>query len=61
MRRNENGTVDMTQYFLQFCYTCQDAHECMTEEECKECAERYAMETDAANNETRHLLQMVHA
>ncbi|WP_159888230.1 hypothetical protein [Paenibacillus puerhi] len=31
-----NGTI-VTQNYLRFCYTCQQAHECVTEKQCTDC------------------------
>jgi hypothetical protein len=59
MRANQDHML--TQYYLQFCYTCQDAYGSTTEEDCKQCAERYAEAEDCeVLDETQHYLQLVH-
>lgn len=53
----------ITRNFLQFCYTCEDAHLCTTEETCQACwaeAGLAEMEADGAK-ETQDLLQMYYA
>lgn len=51
----------VTRNYLQFCYNCEDAHLCTTEEQCKACwaekglDEAFEMEADGAE-ETRQLL-----
>ncbi|NWL90118.1 MULTISPECIES: hypothetical protein [unclassified Paenibacillus] len=52
-----------TRNYLQFCYTCEDAHLCTTEEACQDCWAKKGMleaEHDGAE-ETRQLLQMYYA
>ncbi|GIO83093.1 hypothetical protein J25TS5_00250 [Paenibacillus faecis] len=53
----------VTRNFLQFCYTCEDAHLCTTEEACQACwAEQGLCERDAqATDETQELLQLYYA
>ncbi|GIP55999.1 MULTISPECIES: hypothetical protein [Paenibacillus] len=54
---------NLTRNFLQLCYTCDDAHLCMTEEACQACwAEQglNEMETEGVH-ETRELLQFYYA
>ncbi|MFD1175735.1 hypothetical protein ACFQ3W_05375 [Paenibacillus puldeungensis] len=56
MKTTTQETV--TRNYLQFCYTCEDAHLCTTEEMCKACwAEKGLdeMEADGAD-ETRQML-----
>ncbi|TYA13649.1 hypothetical protein FRY98_13510 [Paenibacillus faecis] len=54
---------NVTRNFLQFCYTCEDAHLCTTEEACQACwAEQGLCERDAqATDETQELLQLYYA
>ncbi|MFD3257406.1 hypothetical protein ACE3MQ_02215 [Paenibacillus lentus] len=61
-----NNQDQVTRNLLQFCYNCEDAHLCTTEEICKACwAENglYEAETEAAAGaeETRQLLQFYYA
>lgn len=51
-----------TRNLLQYCYTCTDAHECTTEEICKECWALNGLteETEQAN-ETHDLLMEYYA
>ncbi|WP_019638687.1 hypothetical protein [Paenibacillus fonticola] len=53
----------VTRNLLQFCYTCEDAHLCTTEEMCKACwAENGLYEAEEAGaEETRELLQLYYA
>ncbi|MUG47490.1 hypothetical protein [Paenibacillus woosongensis] len=55
----------VTRNLLQFCYHCEDAHLCTTEEACKACwAENgwFEPEAEAAGaEETRQLLQFYYA
>lgn len=59
MKTTTQETV--TRNFLQFCYTCEDAHLCTTEEMCQACwaenglNEEFEVEADGAA-ETRQLL-----
>ncbi|ANS74580.1 hypothetical protein AWM70_08260 [Paenibacillus yonginensis] len=51
-----------TRNLLQFCYTCTDAHECTTEEACRECwAANNLLEEDDEAGETRELLMEYYA
>lgn len=53
-----NNTNTVTRNLLQFCYTCENAYLCTTEQACKECWTNngiYEAADDAA--ETRRLLQ----
>lgn len=49
----------VTQNYLQFCYNCQDAHECTTEEICLECwsSKGIPVEEEETLSETKELLQ----
>lgn len=61
MKTTTENTV--TRNFLQFCYTCEDAHLCTTEKTCQACwaeAGLVEMEADGAK-ETQDLLQMYYA
>ncbi len=62
---NTNKQDQVTRNLLQFCYNCEDAHLCTTEEACKACwAENglYEEEAEAAGaEETRQLLQFYYA
>lgn len=56
MKTTTQETV--TRNYLQFCYTCEDAHLCTTEEMCKACWTEKGldeMEADGAE-ETRQML-----
>jgi hypothetical protein len=33
----ENREALMTRNYIQFCYTCPKAHECVTEKQCVDC------------------------
>ncbi|MDP4098704.1 hypothetical protein OIN60_18390 [Paenibacillus sp. P96] len=63
MRTNPDIQPNMTAYLLQFCYTCTDAAECTTEEDCRRCAEYYTGQNrmDEEIDETQWYLQQVHA
>lgn len=55
---------DVTRNLLQFCYTCEDAHLCTTEEACQECWTAKGMlnlEEEDGAEETRALLQEYYA
>ncbi|AJS58413.1 hypothetical protein [Paenibacillus sp. IHBB 10380] len=59
-----DNNVDLTsKKLLQFCYTCEDAHACDSEEKCKSCWEEHGMLTEQEANvtETQKFLQMMHA
>lgn len=60
---NFNNETDVTsKKLLQFCYTCEDAHLCDSEEKCQACWSEQGMLADQEEmNETQVLLQMVHA
>lgn len=49
---------NVTNQFMKFCYTCDDAHQCTTEEACKACwtANGMTHETNDGAQETRELL-----
>ncbi|AWB44796.1 hypothetical protein DCC85_11580 [Paenibacillus sp. CAA11] len=53
----------MTRNLLQFCYTCEDAHLCTTEEACRACWEENGMMEQEADGteETRQLLMEYYA
>ncbi|GGH22147.1 hypothetical protein [Paenibacillus segetis] len=61
MKTTNQETV--TRNLLQFCYTCEDAHLCTTEEICKACwAENGLYEEEAVSaDETKQLLQFYYA
>lgn len=52
---------DMTQNYMKFCYHCDDASKCTTEEQCKACWA--SMETDAEHEvcETTKYLTLQYA
>ncbi|WP_138493530.1 hypothetical protein [Paenibacillus pinistramenti] len=52
-----------TRNLLQFCYTCTDAHECTTEEICRECwaAHNLLEEETEEVDETKQLLMNYYA
>lgn len=50
----------MTRNLLQLCYNCDDAYLCQTEEQCRACWAEQGL-LDEAKDETRQLLDMVHA
>ncbi|WP_430522297.1 hypothetical protein [Paenibacillus brevis] len=54
---------NVTRNYLQFCYTCEDAHLCTTEETCQACwAEQGLCAAPEENaEETRELLQLYYA
>ncbi|MGZ7441564.1 hypothetical protein [Paenibacillus sp. TH7-28] len=58
MKTTTQDTV--TRNYLQFCYTCEDAHLCTTEDMCQACwAEKGLLETEPEADgaaETRQLL-----
>lgn len=58
-----NNNMDETsKNLLQFCYTCDDAHLCTTEEKCRECwADQAILTEQDAMDETQLFLQMMHA
>ncbi|MHA0857974.1 hypothetical protein [Paenibacillus sp. CMAA1364] len=56
-----NNMDETTKNYLQFCYTCEDAHLCTTEEKCKSCWAEQAMTETTELNETQNYLQMMHA
>ncbi|GAA0137199.1 hypothetical protein YSY43_40400 [Paenibacillus sp. YSY-4.3] len=64
MKTNQD---QVTRNLLQFCYHCEDAHLCTTEETCKACWVENGLyeaeaETEAAGaEETRQLLQFYYA
>ncbi|WP_202128465.1 hypothetical protein [Paenibacillus dendrobii] len=49
-----------TEYLLQFCYNCEHACTCDTEEKCRECWGAQGL-LDREQDETRYLLDQVHA
>lgn len=53
----------VTRNYLQFCYTCEDAHLCTTEEACQACwAEQGLCALPEENvEETKELLQLYYA
>lgn len=61
MKTNNQETV--TRNFLQFCYTCEDAHLCTTEEACQACWAEQGLHEQHADvvDETRELLQFYYA
>lgn len=62
MKNNNHETV-VTRNLLQFCYTCEDAHLCTTEDACMECWTRQGLldNKDSNENETQQLLQLYYA
>ncbi|AOZ91020.1 hypothetical protein [Paenibacillus crassostreae] len=55
-----NYNKDITQNLLQFCYTCEDAHLCTTEEKCRACwTEQGLMTEESALDETQTFLQLM--
>jgi hypothetical protein len=57
-----NNTDETSKNLLQFCYTCEDAHLCTTEEKCKACwTEQGILSEQEGLNETQTYLQMMHA
>lgn len=51
-----------TKNLLQFCYTCEDAHECTTEEICRECwAAKGLLDEEEQEDETKQLLMEYYA
>ncbi|QWU13944.1 hypothetical protein SAMN04487895_101204 [Paenibacillus sophorae] len=50
----------VTKNLLQLCYTCDDAHQCQTEEQCKACWAENGMIPEQ-EDETKHFLDLVHA
>jgi len=52
-----------TRNYMQFCYTCEDAHLCTTEEACQACwAEKGMLEEEHDGaEETRQLLHKYYA
>lgn len=59
-----NFETTTTRNLLQFCYTCADAHECTTEEICRECWAAKGLldeEDDVEANETQQLLMEYYA
>lgn len=62
MKNNNHETV-VTRNLLQFCYTCEDAHLCTTEDACMECWTRQGLLDNQADNvnETQQLLQFYYA
>lgn len=64
MRTMNQDTKDhVTRNFMQFCYTCDEAHLCTNEEQCRACwADKGLLdhELDGAN-ETQNLLLQYYA
>lgn len=60
MKAIENDQV--TRNLLMYCYTCEDATFCTTEEECKACWADQGLydEVNEGAGETQQLLRMVH-
>lgn len=61
-----NAQEVMTKNYMQFCYTCDDAHLCTTEEACKACwAEKGLLNEEDQEaegvTETRQLLMDYYA
>lgn len=54
---------NVTRNYLQFCYTCEDAHLCTTEETCQACWAEQGLNAMPEENaeETRELLQLYYA
>jgi len=63
MKAKPDAEFNMTAYLLQFCYTCTDASECTTEDDCRRCAEYYAEQNrmEEEIDETQWYLRQVHA
>lgn len=61
MKTTNQETV--TRNLLQFCYTCEDAHLCTTEEICKACWTENGLYEEKADGaeETQQLLQFYYA
>lgn len=62
---NANKQDVVTRNLLQFCYHCEDAHLCTTEEDCKACWAANGLYEEETNttcaNETRDLLHSYYA
>ncbi|WP_169733350.1 MULTISPECIES: hypothetical protein [Paenibacillus] len=50
----------VTKNLLQLCYTCEDAHQCQTEEQCRACWAENGMIPEQ-EDETKNFLNLVHA
>lgn len=50
-----------TEYLLQFCYNCEHACNCDTEEKCRECWDEQGLLEEQQQDETRYFLDLVHA
>ncbi|MDT3424765.1 hypothetical protein J2Z22_000277 [Paenibacillus forsythiae] len=50
----------VTRNLLQLCYTCEDAHQCQTEEQCRACWAESGMIPEQ-EDETQRFLNLVHA
>lgn len=58
---NGNET-NVTQYMMQFCYHCEDAELCSTEEQCRACmAEHCQSEEEEGAMSTKELLNAYYA
>ncbi|MNP55954.1 hypothetical protein D3C76_1506420 [compost metagenome] len=56
------NTDDISKNLLQFCYTCEDAHLCTTEEKCRACWTEQGLLADQDElDETQRFLQLMHA
>ncbi|MDR0267560.1 hypothetical protein [Paenibacillus sp.] len=50
-----------TEYLLKFCYNCEDACTCDTEEKCRECWAQQGLLEGQEQDETQYYLDQVHA
>ncbi|MFS0723019.1 hypothetical protein [Paenibacillus sp. 1P07SE] len=55
--------LDVTRNLLQYCYTCDDAGNCLTEEACRQCWLEHGLLGNeiGAEEDTRTLLQAYYA
>lgn len=59
--KNANFTDEMTQKYMQFCYMCDDASKCTTEEQCKACWASFEMDVEKEVCETTKFLNLQYA
>lgn len=58
--RNTTNNENLTNFYMNLCYTCLDANECREEEACRACwADQGVL--DAAKDDTQELLQAYYA
>jgi len=59
--KNANFTDEMTQNYMKFCYMCDDASKCTTEEQCRACWASMRSDEEQETCETTKYMKLQYA